>query len=271
MLSINPINLNYFFIVFGRNIAGKLYYIKKNEMGERLLVRASSELDSDDNIADSDSFSDLSEQEYNLIENTANDSNDEVDWSPSNGMSFGDPKFCYSTPMTKNIEHNNHVNNVDSFNTVFSNSDLYKTAVDYTKNEEINDVEISSSFNGSINIGECKLYENFIEGRNYSVINNEDIIETENTLTCDLDSHELPIDGDKVNGNIIYDNTVIQNISDTSLKSNFSSDTKHEFYNENHNDSIDEENKESDDEVSVFLNRTLLDESGYTEKILNSD
>lgn len=258
--------------MFDRKIAGKLYQIKKNEIGEMFLVRASSELNSDEYIADSDSFSDLSEQEYNLIENTANESNDEEGWSPSNGMSFGESKFCYSTPMTKNIEHTIYKNTVDSFvDTVFSNSDLYKTAVDYIKSEDVKDEEISSSFNGSINVGECKLYENFIEGRNNSVINKEDINEIENTLMYNLDSHEISIDDDKVNGNIIYENTVIQNISDTSLKSNFSSDTTHEFHYKNDNDTIDEEDKESDDQVSVFLNRTLLDESGYTEKILNTD
>lgn len=271
MLSINPVNFNVFFIVFNRNIASKLYQTKKNESGEWFLVRASSVLDSDEDMSDSNSFSDFSEQEYNLLENTAEDPNDEEDWSPSNGMSFGESKFCYSTPMTKNIDHNIYINNVDSFNTVFSNSDLYKTAVDYIKSEESQEMEISSSFNGSINVGECKLYEDFIEGRNNSVINEE----VENTLMCDSKSHEFSIDDDQVNGNIINDDTVIQNISDISLKSDFSSGTTHEFYSKNKDnlsiDTIDEKDEKSDDQVSICLNRTLLDESGYTEKILNTE
>lgn len=239
-----------------------------------MLVRASSDVISSDNRSDLDSFSDFSGQEYSLLDNTEHSYNDEEDWSPTNGMSFGGSTFCYSTPMATNLEPNiyNYVNNVDSFNTVFSNSDLYKTAVDYNKDEENKDVEISSSLNGTIDISECNLYENFIDGRSNSTIDEDGIIELEKTLMYASNSHAFSIDNDKANGNTINDNTILQkNIS--FISNNSSSTNEPCFKNDKSltNNTVDEEDEENDNQVSDFANRTLLDESGYTESILNTD
>jgi len=360
---------------------------------------SSDEYESD---SDSDSFSNNSGQEYNLLENTVNLDNDFENWNESAVLSSDKSKLCYSTPMTRDPELKYYSNNVDSFSTVHSNSGLYKTAVDYNKTEDTedmvmssscnssivedcnvyqdfktgqnnsvineedvnetentltcitnshklsndgdklnhnytDDMEISSSFNGSIIVEDCIVYQDFKSGRKISVRNEEDINETENTLTCIANSHKLSNDGDKLNhnytddmeisssfngsiivedcivyqdfksgrkisvknedinetentltcvtnshefsnddtlnDNIINDNTIIQNNSNISLKLKCSSDTAHQFKSNNPDEiyiTINDGVNEIDDQLTVCLNRTLLDENGYTEKLLST-
>jgi len=289
---------------------------------------------SDENESDSDSLSNNSGQVYNLLENTVNLDNDNEDWNASAVLSSDKSKLCYSTPMVRDPEFKYYSNNVDSFSTVHSNSDLYKTAVDYNKSEntedmeissscnssivehcqdfrtgqnnsvineeDINetentltsvanshefsndanklnyhfsDMEISSSFNGSIIVEDCTVYQDFKSGRNNSVIDEEDINETENTLTCVANNHEFSNDGDKLNAKVINDDTVNKNNSNISLELKCSSDTTHQFKSNNPNEiciTNDDGLNEIDNQISVCLNRTLLDENGYMENLLST-
>lgn len=252
-----------YYVLFDRYFTGKLYQTKLNDQGEWFLVKAMSETSFDEYKSDSDSLSNHSGQEYSLLEDIVNTvhSDKEEDWNEPMGMSFGESKLCYSTPMTQNKKINNvYLNNVDSFNTIFSNSDLYKTAIDYNN---CDDMDISSSCNGSLIVDDCNIYQDFVTGHNNSVIIEEDGSETEENLTCVATTHDLSNDCDIVNANIINDNTVIHNNSNVSLNSNFSSNDLKLKTNE-----INEELKENDNQLSVCLNRTLLDENGYTEKLL---
>jgi len=90
-------------------------------------------------------------------------------------------------------------------------------------------MEISSSYNGSIIVEDCKVYQDFRTGRNNSIINAKDINETENTLTCITKNHEFYNDVDELNSNIVNGNTIIQNNSNIYLKVNCSSDTTHKL------------------------------------------
>ncbi|XP_026823009.1 small RNA 2'-O-methyltransferase isoform X1 [Rhopalosiphum maidis] len=242
------------------DVINKVYFTTKNNHGDWLLIKAVPGFSSDEYESDSESSSNNSGQEYNLLENTVNIDNDNEDWNVSTVISSDKSKLCYSTPMTKNSEFKSFFSNVDSFNTVHSNSDLYKTAVDYNKSEDTEDMEISSSCNGSIIVEDCKVYQDFRKGRNSSVINEEDINETENTLTCVIKSHEFSNDDNKLNGNTVNDNTIIQNNSNISLKINCNSDT-HKLESNNSDEEID-------DQLTVCFNRTLLDENDYTENLL---
>lgn len=234
-----------------------------NDNGEWLMIKYISETDSDVyNKSDSDSLSNNSEPEYSLLEEEVQHSNrvlnksesEEENWDELRGMSIGESKLCYSTPMTKNQELNNvHFNNHNSFNTVLSNSDMYKTAIDYNNC----DMDISSSCNNSLNVNECNFYKDFLTGRNTSTFE-EDISETEKTLTCVTTSHDFS-NCDIENANI--NNTVV-NTSNISLKRNCSSDNCHESKLKG------KEINEEQPEMSICFNRTLLDESGYTEKLL---
>jgi len=105
-----------------------------------------------------------------------------------------------------------------------------------------------------------------------SVRNEEDINETENTLTFVTNSHEFSND-DKLNDNIINDDTSINNNSNISLKLKCSSNTAHQFKSNNPDEiciTINDRVNENDDKLTVCLNRTLLDENGYTEKLLST-
>lgn len=233
-----------------------------NDNGEWLLIKCISEISSDEYNSNSDSLSNNSGQEYGLLEEILNNSKSdkEEDWDGLTGISIGESKLCYSTPMAKNQEFNNvYLNNVDSFNTIFSNSDLYKTAVDYTN---INDMDISSSCNNSLIIDECNLYQDFLTARNNSIHFEEDISETDKTLTCVTISHGFPNDCDIAKVITNNDNTVINTSNNISLKNNCTSDISPE--SKIKNNEIDKEQTE----MSICFNRTLLDESGYTEKLL---
>ncbi|KAL4130769.1 hypothetical protein QTP88_008158 [Uroleucon formosanum] len=318
------------------HIVNTIYDTKKNDHGEWLLVRALSGFSSDEYESDSNSFSSNSEQEYNLLENTVNLANDTEDWNASAVLSTDKSKLCYSTPMTRDPEIKYYSNNVDSFSTVHSNSGLYKTAVDYNKTEDTDDMvmssscnssivedcnvhqdfkteqnnsvikeedvnetentltcvanshkfpndgdklnhnytdmEISSSYNGSIIVEDCIVYQDFKSGRNNSLRNEEDINETENTLVCVTNSHEFS-NNDKLNDNIINDNTIIKNNSNISLKLKCSSDTAHQLKSNNPDEiciTINDGVNEIDDQLTVCLHRSLLDENGYTEKLLST-
>ncbi|XP_025193447.1 small RNA 2'-O-methyltransferase isoform X1 [Melanaphis sacchari] len=250
------------------DIVNKVYLTTKNDHGEWFMIKEKPEFSSDEYESDSDSSSNNSGQEYSLLENTANVDNDDEDWNAI--INSEKTKLCFSTPMTKNLELKSDIQ-VDSFSTVLSNSDLYKTAVDYIKNE---DMEISSSCNGSIIVEDCTVYQDFKTGRNNSVINEEDIDETENTLTYSSKSHESFNDGDKFNDNIVNDNTFVQNNSNISLKENCSSNTTLKLNPDNPDEiciPVNDKENEIDYQLTVCLNRTLLDENGYTENLLTSD
>ncbi|CAI6352272.1 unnamed protein product [Macrosiphum euphorbiae] len=186
------------------DIVNKLYYTKKNDHGEWLLIKALPGFSSDEYESDSDSYSNNSGQEYNLLENTVNLDNDIEDWNSSAVLSSDKSKLCYSTPMTRDPELKYYSNSVDSFSTVHSNSGLYKTAVDYNKTEDTEDMVMSFSCNSSI-VEDCNVYQDFKTGQNNSVINGEDVNETENTLTCVANNHKLSNDGDKLNHNYTGD------------------------------------------------------------------
>lgn len=250
----------FFFFLIDRKFASKLFYTKKNDQGELVLLTDALEFSSDEYKSDSDSYSNHSGQ-YSLLENTEechrNDSNEAIN------LSFSESRLCYSTPMTNNQNPNAYFSNIDSFNTVCSSSDLYKTAVDHDSscNE---DMEISSSCNGSIVVDNCKMYQDFLTGRNSS--HEEDIKETEETLT-----YESNCDDDIENGNALNDNTtVIQKSSNISLKRSYTSDTAQEPKSKHCNDfSNFNEEKIEFEQPSVFLHRSLLDENGFTEKLLS--
>lgn len=269
--------------MLNRSYVSKLYHTEKNENGEWLLLRTRSVSSSDENISDSDSMSNHSGQEYSLLEDSSNNQHyEEEDWNSSVGMHFGDSKLCYSTPMNKN--EGVYLSNAESFNTVVSNSELYKTAVDHIKSNESSmeissscngsfaddhnksdkDMEISSSCNGSLVIDDCKVYQDFALGRN-SI--GEDISEIEETVTCV--TNESSKNSDEVN-----DNTIVYNSSNTFLKSDCNSDMTHEIKSQNcdnfSDDTIKKDCEEIDNQSSVCLNRTLLDESGFTENLLST-
>lgn len=253
-----------------KDIVNEVFMTITNDHEEFLLIKAKSEVSSDEYESDSDFSSNNSGQEYNLCEKINIDDFNE-DWNVSAGLSPDKSKICYSTPMTKDPEFKSYLDNVDSFSTVHSNSDLYKTAVDYNKSENTEDMEISSSCNGSIIVEDCKIYQDFRTGRNNSVINEEDINETEDTLTCITKNLEFSNDDDELNGNMVNDNTIIQNNSNVSLKVNCTSDTTHKLKS-NHSDEIcttvyDEENN-IDNQPTVCFNRSLLDENNFTENLL---
>ena len=169
---------------------------------------------------------------------------------------------------------------------------------------------MSFSCNSSI-VEDCNVYQDFKTGQNNSVINGEDVNETENTLTCVANNHKLSNDGDKLNHNytgdmeisssyngsiivedcIVYqdfksgrnisvrneedinDNTIIKNNSNISLKLKCGSDTAHQFKSNNPDEiciTINDGANEIDDQLTVCLNRTLLDENGYTEMLLST-
>lgn len=300
------------------------------------MVQTLSGFSSDEYESDLNSISSNSEQEYNLLENTVNLDNDTEDWNASAVLSTDQSKLCYSTPMTRDPKIKYYSNNVDSFSTVHSNSGLYKTAVDYNKTEDTDDMvmssscnssivedcnvyqdfkteqnnsvikeedvnetentltcvanshkfpndgdklnhnytdmEISSSYNGSIIVEDCIVYQDFKSGRNNSLRNEEDINETENTLICVTNSHEFS-KNDKLNDNIINDNTIIKNNSNMSLKLKCSLDTAHQLKSNNPDEiciTINDGVNEIDDQLTVCLHRSLLDENGYTEKLLST-
>lgn len=241
-----------------------------NEFGEWLLIKPVSEVSLDEYRLNSDSLSNHSGLEYSLLEDEViNHDDKKEDWNASADISFGESKLCYSTPMTKNQD--NYLNSVDySFNTVFSNSDLYKTAVDHNKSDEDMDMDISSCCNGSISVDDCEVYQDFLIGRNNSV-NEEDISETEKTLMCIVDIHEFSDDSCKSINNVINDNTVIQN--NMPLASDCSVDTVHMLKLKTNGDfsnnvSPNESSKVIDE---VCLNRTLLDDNNYTENLLSTN
>lgn len=249
-----------FIFLFFRYFVSKLYSTEKNEKGEWLLIKCISECSSDEYISDSDSSSNRSGQEYSLLEDSVNNQSEEN--CSTVGMSFGNSKLCYSTPMNRN--QGIHSNNVDSFNTIFSNSDLYKTALDFNKSKDCEDMEISSSCNSSLIVNDCKIYQDFIQGRNNSTTD-EDISGTEETLKSIATSHEYFNDNDKAN-----DNTVIQNGSNVSLNNNSSSVNESKTENIDFSNNVIIEEIEIGNQSSVCLNRTLLDESGYTENLLST-
>lgn len=252
------------YILLNRSYVSKLYDTEKNEQNEWLLIRAKSEYNSSEYTSDSDSSSNHSGHYTLLEEGSANNHHYEAqeDWSSSTGMNFGDSQLFYSTPM--NMNQGKHLNNEDSFNT-FSNSDLYKTAFDYKSDE---DMEISSSCNGSIIVDKCNVYQEFVLGRNNS---GEDISKADETLTSIVTSCDLSKIG---NNNMIDDDTVIQNSSNISLNSDCNSATTHEITSVNcaslSVEIIKSEGKEIVDQSSVCLNRTLLDENDYTENLLST-
>lgn len=254
--------------MLNRSYACTLYHTEKNEQNEWLLIRAKSEYDSEEYKSDSDSSSNNSGQ-YTLLENdNVNNHHYEVeeDWSSSTSMNVGDSQLYYSTPM--NMNQGKCLNNVDSFNTMFSNSDLYKTAFDYNKSDE--DMDISSSCNGSIVEDSCNNYQEFVLGRSNST---EDISKTDETLTTSIIT-SCELSEIKVNNNIIDDDTVIQNSSNISLKSDCNSATAHEITSVNcvslSVGIIKSEGKETNDQSSPCLNRTVLDENNYTENLLST-
>jgi hypothetical protein len=204
-----------------RKFANKLYCIKKNDQGELVLLTDAFESSSDEYKSDTDSYSNHSGQ-YSLLENTEEwDNNKDIDLNETVNLSFSESRHCYSTPMTNNQKPNVYFSNIDSFSTVCSSSDLYKTAADHDMscNE---DMEITSSSNGSIVVDNCKMYQEFLTGRFSSTIDEEDIKETEKTLTCESNCD----DNDIENGNALNDNTiVIQNSSNSSLKKSYTTDT----------------------------------------------
>lgn len=252
--------------MLNRNYVCKLYHTEKNEQNEWLLIRAKSEYSSDEYKSDSDSSSNNSGQ-YTLLENdNENNYHYEVeDWSSSTGMNFGDSQLYYSTPM--NMNQRKCLNNVDSFNTMFSNSDMYKTAFDYKSGE---DMEISSSCNGSFVEDNCSNYQEFVLGRSNST---EDISKTDETLTTSIITN-CELSKIQAKSNTIDDDTVINNNSNVSLKSDCNSAIAHELTSVNcvslSVGNIKNEGKETDDQSSLCLNRTLLDENNYTENLLST-
>lgn len=243
--------------MLNRNVIGKMYETKLNEHGEWLLIKPISEISLEEYILNSSVGSNQSGQEDSLLEDEVNNHDDKGDWNVSADMHFSESKLCYSTPMTKN--QGNYFNSVDNSNTVFSNSGLYKTAVDHSRSENV-DMDISSSCSGNINVDDCEVYQDFVVGRNNSM-NEEDISGIEKTLICDI--HGFSDDSCKTNNNIINDNTVIQN-DILSLKNNCNVDIVNKLKLKNDNDSNDEIQEQ------MCLNRTLLDESGYTENLLST-
>lgn len=204
--------------------------------------------------SNSDSLSNHSGQEYSLLEDDVNSYDEKGDdCNMPREMCFRESKLCYSTPMVKNEDD---LNSVDSFNTFCSTSDLFKTAISGNESEVV-DMDISSCCNDSNNIDDCKVYEDFVMGRNNSM-NEEDINGIEKTV-CVVDICEFSDDRSQMNNNVINDNTIVQN--DLNLTSNCSVDNGHKFKNE----AVHESSEVTDQECS---NRTLLDESGYTENLL---
>lgn len=261
------IQVKFNYILLNRSYVCKLYHTEMNEQNEWLLIRAKSEYSSEEYKSDSDSSSNYSGH-YTLMDDY-NENNHhygvEEEWSSSTGMHFGDPQLYYSTPM--NMNQGKCLNNVNSFDTTFSNSDLYKTAFDYNKSGE--DMEISYSCNGSIVEDNCNNYEEFVLGRSNST---EDISKTDETLTTSVITN-CELSKIKVNNNIIDDDTVTQNSSDISLKSDCNSAAAHELPSVNcvslSVGIIKSEGEENDDQSSPCLNRTLLDENNYTENLLS--
>lgn len=246
--------------LFIRSVISKFYHTKVNDQGEWVLIKVISEVSSVEYKSDSDLLSNNSGQDFSLLDELVNNQNDdEEDWGTMvKGMSFEESKLCYSTPMTKNQDYNK----MDSINTLFSNSDLYKTAIDL-------DMDISSSCNNNFLVDDCKVYQEFLTGRNNSAIDEEDISETEETLTYVANSNAFSNDSYDAN-NVIDDETVIKNSSYSSIKSNdvTDTDTAHKLKSENISDFSNKSDKIIDNLSSVCLNRTLLDESDYTENLL---
>lgn len=255
--------------MLNRSYICKIYHTEINKNGEWIMIKAIPEYSSDGSKSDSDSDSNHSGgQEYSLLNDSENSQHYENDWSSSAGMHFGDSRLYYSTPMTKS--QGIHSSNAESFNTVFSNSELYQTAVDYNKSNE--DMDISSSCNGSLAIDDCKVYHDFASGRSSS---GEDISKTEETLTCVSNSHETSKNSnDEVNDNINDDTTIVENSSNKSLKNECSFDAvdqnKYQIGENVSNGTIIKDCEEIDSQTSLFMNRTLLDESGYTEYLLST-
>jgi len=178
--------------MLNRDIADILYSTKENDQGQWLLLTSNSNYSSDEYRSDSDLSSNISGQEDNIHNHTIED-----DWDALEGMSFGNSNNCLSTPMNKNQE-DIYFKNVNSSNTVFSNSDLYNTAIDYNKSVGNEDMDISSSCNSSIIVNDCEDYKEFVLGRNNSAIY-ENINDTGDTCTNITNSNEFSNDSDKLN------------------------------------------------------------------------
>lgn len=317
----------------------KAYCTKKNEAGEWLLINYTSDASSEENKSDSHSFSNHSGQEYSLLEDLSNKHNyEEEDWNESENKSihigFGESKLCFSTPMIKTQQSNVCLNNIDNSITEFSSSDLYKTATEFSKSEYMDkdDIEISSSFNSSIIIDECKVYNDFVRGRNSSTFYDENVANdnliNDNTVTqnfseisiCETESDDMEISSSFTSNNIIddcknvedyfkgrnnstihediskiesslmlvstsqellnindkaNDNTIIQNTSDISLKNNPGSSNVHKLKSINCNDLLNISNNDEDNKIdnqsSVSMNKTLLDESGTIKMLCTLD
>lgn len=246
-----------------------MFETKINDQGEWFLIKVLSISSLDEYISESDSYSNPNVQDYSLLDDVANYQNeDQEDLGTSVAMSFCESDICFSTPMTKNKDLNPYTTEVDSSNTVFTDSDMYKTAVEYDKYENM-DMEVSSSCNGSLIIDDCSVYQDFVTGRNNSTAAEEDIMEA--TLTVG-NGNALYNDSDKANDNLIHDNTVIENSRNLPLKSNqgLNSIPKLKSNNDFSNIVIPEEENVLDNQPTVFLNRTLLDESGFMEHLLST-
>lgn len=230
--------------MFTRDFVSKLYFTKKNKDGEWLLTNTPTlDVSSDEYRSDTYSLSNHSGQEYNLSEDFVNNHNfEEEDWNESGNksidMGFDQLKHCYSTPMNKNHQHNVHLNNKVSSITEISSLDLYKTATEFSKSEYVDadDMEISSSFNSSIIIDECKVYNDFVKGRNSSTLNDEDV------------AHD----------NIINDNTVTQNTNNISSSETESDDM--EISSSFNSSNIIDDCKDFDDYVKGRNNSTIHEE-----------
>lgn len=256
--------------MFDRNIVNRRYETKKNDCGEWVLIKHLSEFSSDEYMSDVDSYSNQSAQEYSLLDEFETDHHyDKVEWNTHVESSFGESKLCFSTPMTKNQDSNIYFSDKDIFDTtIFTNSDLYNTAIDYNRSEHL-DMEISSSCNGSFIVDDCNVYQDFISGRNNSSIEDEDI--TEKTLTGVVNDNDLNRDNDKANGNVlIRDNTVLENDSQLLPKNDTNGTHESQTIKDFSTDTVSVECQELDNQPTVFFNRTLLDESGFMENLLST-
>lgn len=106
-----------------------------------------------------------------------------------------------SETVEKTVNCNDKARDDNDTDTMSSNSDFFTTAID--NNDTSNDdMEISSSYNGSIIINNCNVYQDFIMGRNDSTIISEDINETdEKTLTCNTNCNDTDEADDDLNKN----------------------------------------------------------------------
>ncbi|VVC26521.1 Hypothetical protein CINCED_3A017042 [Cinara cedri] len=252
-------------------IISKEYYTTTNKAGEWIMITNLNGTSIQIYNSDSDSSSDTSEEENWLLDNNVKEvEEEEEEWNLPLNVGTSNSQLFYSTPMAKDkhldVQFLNSLNDTytkSNNSTASSNSDFFTTAIDNndTNNE---DMDISSSCNGSVLIKNCNIYQDFVSGRNDLTIKNEDISETdEETFICNANYN----DTNKVNEEINKKNSFIQNSTNVFLKSNCGSDIAHGLTSKIVGNFSSDDIKEPD---LVCSNRILLDENNDTENLLSS-